>query len=264
MHRTLIVIFLAICSVAWSQDSLVSNRTVRVLTFNIYHGATMKGDFDLDYIARVIDDTHPDLVALQEVDFRTRRAHGFDLATELGYRLRMAPVFARAMPYDGGEYGEAILSDYSFISTRNVPLPFTGTNEPRTALEIVTILPSGDTISFIGTHLDHLRNDTDRILQVKRINEVFTHSPYPVIIAGDFNAVPGSVPIGMLEETWGSSYDKAGPAPTFPSKNPERKIDYVMFYPRERWNVISSEVIQDTIASDHCAYLVVLELLTGR
>jgi len=238
-----------------------SAKVLRVLTFNIYHGATMKGDYDLDYIARVIGDTDPDLVALQEVDFRTRRARGYDLATELGWRLKMASVFGRAMEYDGGEYGEAVLSRHSFLRTRNVPLPFTHSREPRAALEVVTVLPSGDTIAFIGTHLDHIADDNDRILQVGHINEEFAGVGYPAILAGDLNAEPGSVPIGILEEIWGSAYDRERPAPTYPSGNPVKKIDYVMFRPAGSWRVISSEVIQDSVASDHCAYFVVMELL---
>ncbi len=48
---------------------------------------------------------------------------------------------------------------------------------------------------------------------------------------------------------------------TFPSDQPDKKIDYVMFYPRDKWRVIKTEVIADKIASDHCAYLVTIELL---
>jgi len=50
------------------------NPVVRILTINILHGATTQGDFDLDKIAAVIQQTNPDLVALQEVDFKTNRA----------------------------------------------------------------------------------------------------------------------------------------------------------------------------------------------
>lgn len=254
------MIFCVISSPIWSQAVTAGSGKLRVLTFNIYHGATMKGDFDLDYIANVIRDADPDLVALQEVDFLTRRARGYDLATELGWRLKMVPLFARAMYYDGGEYGEAILSKYSFISTRNFPLPFTDSREPRSAAEAVMVLPSGDTIAFIGTHLDHTGEDTDRILQVRMINDIFSQERYPSILAGDLNAVPGSIPIGILKECWGAAYDGGDPAPTYPSGDPAKKIDYVMFRPSGRWRVISTEVIQDTVASDHCAYLVVLEL----
>jgi hypothetical protein len=34
-----------------------------------------------------------------------------------------------------------------------------------------------------------------------------------------------------------------------------------MFYPKDRWKIIKTEVIQDSIASDHCAYLVTIELI---
>mgnify|MGYP001813898374 CR=1 FL=1 len=234
---------------------------VRVLSYNILHGATTDNDFDLDEIAQVIKLADPDLVALQEVDFRTRRAKHYDLVTELGWRLKMAPLFARAMPYDGGEYGEGILSKSSFISTRNVSLPHSPQNEPRAALEITTLLPSGDTISFIGTHLDHLRDPKDRISQVLSINNHFSNNEYPSILAGDLNAQPGSEPIKILESFWTPSYDRVSPEPTFPSDNPRIKIDYIMYSPKEKWRVHERKVIPDREGSDHCAYLVVLELL---
>jgi endonuclease/exonuclease/phosphatase family metal-dependent hydrolase len=244
-----------------SQENPSEAPVIKVLTFNILHGATTKGDFDLDAIARVIIDTDPDLVALQEVDYKTNRSKKYDLVTELGWRTKLAPIFGRAMYYDDGEYGEGILSKYSFIATRNVALPFTTGNEPRAALEILTIIPSGDTIAFVGTHLDHLRDEKDRIAQVKKINEVFSKNKYPTILAGDLNAVPGSTPIDILEEIWLPSYNIENPDPTFPSKEPRVKIDYVMFKPNADWKVIDSRVIQDPIASDHCGYLVTLELV---
>jgi len=264
----ILILFLTVSLVrtAVSQEVTGNVNTVRILSFNIYHGATMKGDFDLDLIAGVIKAVDPDLVALQEVDFMTRRAWGYDLATELGWRTKRAPIFGRAMPYDGGEYGEGILSRYSIIASQNVSLPFTGSNEPRAALMVTTVLPAGDTVIFIGTHFDHTGNEADRVLQAKKVNELLSGVRYPVILAGDLNAEPGSTPILILEEKWGKAYDVASPSPTFPSDAPEKKIDYVMYYPKDRWKVISSEVLCDTVASDHCAFLVTLELLsvTGK
>jgi len=260
----IIIISLAVIfagQTTWSQTAVDSNRIVKVLSLNIYHGATTKSDFDLDVIAKVIIDTNPDLVALQEVDFKTNRAKKYDLATELGWRTKMAPLFGKAMDFDDGEYGEGILSKYSFLQTRNVALPFTPPNEPRAALEVIVVLPSQDTIAFVGTHLDHLKDEKDRVAQVKKINEVFSLNKYPTILAGDLNAQPQSTPIIILEEKWSSSYNKENPEPTFPSNKPKIKIDYVMTYPKNRWKVLKTEVIQNSIASDHCAYLVTLELL---
>jgi endonuclease/exonuclease/phosphatase family metal-dependent hydrolase len=261
--KTIITILLSIIIIqtGLTQSAADSDKIIKILTFNILHGATTRHDFNLDIIANVILKTDPDFVALQEVDFQTNRAHKYDLATELGWRTKLAPLFGKAMKYDGGEYGEAVLSRYTFIKTRNVALPFTPGSEPRAALEVTVVIPSGDTIAFIGTHLDHLRDEKDRVAQAKKINKTFSSNRYPTVLAGDLNAIPGSNPITILEELWSASYDKGNPEPTFPSANPSRKIDYVMFFPENRWKIIQTEVIQDSIASDHCAYLVTLQLL---
>jgi len=260
--KVIFTVFALLSSIlSWCQTAIDSSKIVRVLSFNILHGATTQGDFDLDRIAKVIIDTQPDLVAFQEVDFKTNRAKKYDLVTELAWRTKLAPIFGRAMYYDGGEYGEGVLSKYSFISTRNVGLPFSKGHEPRAALEVTVAINSKDTISFIGTHLDHTKDETDRVAQVKKINEVFSSNQFPSLLAGDLNAVPNSNPINVLEEMWTATYDKDNIAFTYPSEEPKKKIDYVMFYPKNRWRVLETKVIADTIASDHCAYLVVLELL---
>jgi endonuclease/exonuclease/phosphatase family metal-dependent hydrolase len=262
MHQNKLIVFLFLLAFSSSMGQSMDNEntTIKVLSFNILHGATTKGDFNLDAIAKVIIEADPDFVALQEVDYKTNRARNYDLATELGWRSKLAPLFASAMSYDGGEYGEAILSRYAIISSRKVDLPFTPGNEPRTALEITTILPSGDTICFIGTHLDHLKEDTDRFAQAQKINEVFQYNTHPTVLAGDLNDIPGSRTITKLEEHWVPSYNRSNPQPTYPSVGPSKKIDYVLFIPNGRWKVVDNEVIEDSVASDHCAYLVTLSL----
>ena len=264
MRRPILLLFtlFALSLSLQAQNQVVdSSRVIRVLSFNILHGATTKGDFNLDVIAKVIQDSNPDFVALQEVDFKTNRAKKYDLVTELGWRTKMAPLYGRAMYYDGGEYGEGVLSKHTFLQTRNVALPFIPGDEPRAALEATTILPSKDTISFIGTHLDHLKTDSNRVMQAEKINGVFKNNAYPTILAGDLNAEPNSRPMHILEELWQASYKQDTLRYTYPSDEPRKKIDYVMFYPQNRWRVLETSIIQDSIASDHCAYLVVLELL---
>jgi len=262
--KLIIAIFLTVVlniHTVWTQALIDSNRVIKVLSFNILHGATTKGDFNLDVIANVIKETDPDFVALQEVDFKTNRAKNYDLVTELGWRVKMVPLFAKAMDFDSGEYGEGVLSKHTFLNTRNVPLPYIPGDEPRAALEITTVLPSKDTISFIGTHLDHLKLETNKIMQAKEINRVFSSNKYPTILAGDLNAEPNSKTMNILESFWTASYDKNNPQPTFSSENPTKKIDYVLYYPNHRWKVLKKETICDTIASDHCGYLVTLQLL---
>jgi len=243
---------------AKTNDPVDSSRIIRVLTYNIYHGETMKGDFDLDLIAQVIRKEEPDLVALQEVDFFTRRAKHMDLATELGLRTDLAPLFGRAMFFDGGEYGEGILSRYSFLSSRNHALPSGEGKEPRSALEVQVVLESGDTIAFIGTHFDHT-GEVDRINQAARVRDVLAGLDLPVLLAGDLNARPESWTMEILfSDLKPSSIDLA---PTIPTDSPRVKIDYILYGPPDRWRVLESRVICDTVASDHCALLSVLELL---
>lgn len=264
MKRTKSVILLLLAfaltiNIAFAQNKNSEQTTVRVLTFNILHGATTLGDFNLDKIAAVINDLNPDLVALQEVDFKTKRARNYDLATELGWRTKMAPLFGIAMPYDGGGYGEGILTKMPILESRNVPLPHSQGNEPRTALEVLVELDSGDTIAFVGTHLEHQKNSTDRIDQVKKLNEVFTKNKFPTILVGDLNATPESAPISILKEYWTDSFGYE-PELTYPSDNPRVKIDYILFRPAEIWEIVENTVICDTIASDHCAVLSLLKL----
>ena len=245
-----------------SQQAPSEDRTlIRVLSYKVLHGATTRGDNDLDMVAKVINSVDPDLIALQEIDFKTNRVQNRDISTELAFKTDMVPMFARAVDYDGGQYGQSLFSRWGFLQTGKVDLPGSADKEPRIAADAKIILPSGDTLRFIGTHLDHLRDSPDRIAQAEKINKMIDGNNYPVILAGDLNDVPESKTISIFESKWTASYDKTHPGATVPSHAPRKKIDYVMFYPAERWRVIEKEVICDEIASDHCAYLVVLELL---
>ena len=256
----ILLLLVALCSFCYAQVNEKSNRTVRVFTYNILHGATLNNDFDLEKIANVIKSVSPDLVALQEVDFQTNRAKKMDLVTELGKLTEMAPLFGKAMKYDDGEYGEGILSKFTFNQTKTHPLPHSPDHEPRAALAANVTLSFDEEIVFVGTHLDHTRDQTDRINQAKKINEIFKDTKLPSILAGDLNATPESEPIKILTQFWVDA-TASNPEPTMPSSEPKSKIDYIMFYPKERWRVIETKVICDKVASDHCGLLVVLELL---
>lgn len=238
------------------QSEPMEENVLRILTFNIKHGATMNGDFDLDVIAKVIQDARPDFVALQEVDVKTRRARGIDLAAALADRTGMAAAFGKAMDYSGGQYGNAILSRHGIEASESVALPFTPENEPRAAIAADIALPGGQSIRFISTHLE-VASENARLAQARAINERFGRDKTPAILAGDFNAQPGSAAMAELAKSWTIACGD-NPAPTFPSSNPDIKIDYVLFRPAGRWTVQETRVIQDKVASDHCAYLVVL------
>ncbi|WP_081997648.1 endonuclease/exonuclease/phosphatase family protein [Wocania ichthyoenteri] len=255
------LLFVMLFSLINAQTKIDSSRIIRVLTYNIYHGETVNAEkpFDLDLLAKTISDTKPDLVALQEVDFKTKRVLKMDLVTELSLRVKMVGVFGKAMPFDGGEYGEGILSKHSFLSTKNHALVARENKEPRAALEINIQIKSGDSIRFVGTHLDHTEDETDRISQANQINTIFSQDEVPTILAGDLNAKPESETMQVFFKEWKQSFSEN--ISTFPAVNPEYKIDYILFRPVNRWRVIETKVIDEEIASDHRPVLSVLELL---
>lgn len=235
---------------------------VRVLTFNVMHGATINRDFDIKKISDIINRLQPDLVALQELDLNTGRSrkYYYDLATELGYLTHMCAIFGKSIPYDGGSYGNGILSKTPFIETKNVALPMPQPGEARGLLQAVTVLPSGDTIRFVATHFDVNNDNTNRLAQSQAVVKLIKNSNYSTIFAGDLNDTPQSAVIKNLEKVMKNTEAPDTKTLTFSSVKPERKIDYIFMYPKKKWKVISTEAISDSVASDHRAYFAVLEI----
>jgi len=232
---------------------------IRVLSYNIHHGAGEDGKIDLPRLARVILAAKPDIVALQEVDRKTRRVGGVNQARELGRLTKMHAMFGNAMEYSGGHYGGAILSRWEILDAKAYRLGHDKGSEPRAAVAVVVRAgKTGPMLQFVGTHLDHQR-DSLRLRQARQLNALFAKAAArAVILAGDLNATPASKPIAALREHWTPA---AGPgaAPTWPSARPRRKIDYVLFRPAAGWRIIEARVLDEKLASDHRPLLAVLE-----
>ena len=235
--------------------------TLRVMSFNILHGATTQNDFNLDTLAGVINHYKPHLVALQEVDFKTNRAKKYDLPTELGIRTKLVSLFARAMYYDDGEYGEAVLSRYSFVASENVALPHLPTSEPRAALLTRVKTKNGNTIQFVATHLDHQKDETDRIMQAKAIVNAMGDTQYPTLLVGDLNAEPNSETLNILSEKFTKTPHKTALEGTWPATGPTKCIDHILFNTPQKWQVLDYEVLCEGYASDHCIVMATLVYL---
>ena len=233
---------------------------LRVLSYNIHHGEGTDGRLDLARIAAVVRAAHPDLVALQEVDVGTGRSGGVDQAGELGRLTGMQAFFGKAMPHDGGSYGEAILSRLAVLESWSVPLPASDGHEPRAAIAVrVRPDPGGPVLVFAGTHLDHTGDPADRIAQARVLLRVFAREETgPVLLAGDLNALPGADPMPALCAAFADAGRELA-LPTYPSAAPVRRIDYVLARPPAAWRVVSVEVTPEEVASDHRPLLVVLE-----
>lgn len=274
MRKIIIKTLLVLCLMHHFQKSCAqvskndqSDRVVRVLTFNIYHGEKYYSEkagiyeSNIEEVSRIINELKPDLVAFQEVDFKTNRAKGLDLVTEIGVRTGMAPIFGKAMNYDGGAYGEAVLSKYTFQSTKVLKLPASEGKEPRAAMEVIVELPCKEVIRFVGTHLDHTAG-SERLKQAQKLNEYYSTNDIPSILAGDLNALPESETMKELFKVWKQS--SINNEPTIPATNPTRKIDYILFKPAYRWRILENRVIKNQSASDHNPVLTVFELVNDK
>ena len=198
MNRKRIILFLSavlsLCIFAGAAEP--SEKVLRVLAYNIKHGQGMDGKVDVERIARVIKAQQPDLVALQEVDKHCRRSGNQDIAARLGELLGMEHRFGKAIPFQGGEYGNAVLSRLPIKSATTHALP--KSSEPRAALEVVVEV-QGKPMSFVSLHLER-NSGGQRNAQTKALVELFTERPHPVILAGDYNAARWSEPMKVLTD----------------------------------------------------------------
>jgi endonuclease/exonuclease/phosphatase family metal-dependent hydrolase len=237
---------------------------LRVLSYNIHHGEGIDGKLDLKRITQVIQSVAPDVVALQEVGRKTERTGRVDQPNELARLSGMKVVFEKNIDFQGGQYGNAILSKLPIVHHRNLLLPCFDEGEQRGVLIAeLRVEAAGGPVLFLATHLDHRRDDSERFASAQRINELIQADlKMPAILAGDLNATVESRVLGKFAELWCvSNTDELA---TVPVSEPKRQIDFILFRPGIRWRVAEVRVLTEAVASDHRAIFAVLELLPPR
>lgn len=249
-----------------SKHASETAQNLRVLCYNIHHcnPPSTPGKIDIDAIAKVIKAQKPDLVSLQEVDVNTIRSGNINQASLLAEKLQMNFFFAKAIDHDGGQYGVAILSKYPI--TEQVIHRLTtqaGTKgEPRVLATVLVNLPGGKKVRFGATHLDAQKEDTNRLLQMKDINDLAQLEKLPFIIAGDLNAMPGSAPINLFDKQFTRTCTNC--EFTIPVINPKKAIDFIGFNKTNQIEVISHQVIPERYTSDHLPIFSVLKLKDSK
>ena len=232
---------------------------VRVLTFNIHHAEGDDGRVDLDRIVRVIQSATPDVVCLQEVDRGLPRTAKLDFPALLAEKLKMQVVFEPNYLFDGGEYGNAVLTSLPITASKNHKLPGPLGIEPRGCLE-VALDAHGKPLTILNTHLG--LKPAERAEQVKAILDVLPSGN--LLLAGDLNEVPTGLPIAPLLAKLADTFavaTAAGPEKTFSTTVLNRRIDYCLVSPGIR--ALESRILNDieaAAASDHLPYLTVIQL----
>jgi endonuclease/exonuclease/phosphatase family metal-dependent hydrolase len=201
---------------------------VRVLLYNVHMGFDTRGRFVPATLADVIRAELPDVVVLNEIDRGWMLDGGHDLLGLLASRVGLPHVaFA---PAADEVWGNAVLSRYPISSQAWAPLPLGGVPMRRSAMELTLETPHGP-VAIVATHLHHLEDEPEVRLEQARSVAAFvgTRLPGPVVVAGDLNAVPGAPELAPLEAL---VTDLTGTdAATYPSWDPQRRIDHVLGSP---------------------------------
>lgn len=217
--------------------------TARLMCYNVHNCVGLDDSLSCERIARIINDADVEAVALQELDSMTARYPGHDMLSEVAALTSMHPTYAASIDYRGGKYGIGILTREKPLSFRRVPLPCS--SEPRSLL-IVEL----EDYYYCCTHLS--LHEVDRIESVRIITRELAQLDKPALIAGDFNALPNSLPMMAMQRQF-DIFAKQGSPFTFPADNPEREIDYICLYKGagDVAEVVSHTVVSAPVESDH-------------
>lgn len=245
--KTLLFLLLFISSVSYAQ----TNLRINAVSYNIHNGIGMDEKTDYERIARVINELHPDIVALQELDSITKRSNGKYVLGELAKLTNMHESYAAAIKYQGGSYGIGILSKEKPLHAQIIPMP--GREEKRTML--IAEFPE---YVFCATHQS--LTPEDQVASVKLIQKALKEVKKPILFAGDMNAKPADKPQIELKKFLIPLNDTS--SSTFPSDKPEDCIDYIYAYKNNkyRFNVEQRSVINESMASDHRPVQVIVNI----
>ncbi|WP_423920283.1 endonuclease/exonuclease/phosphatase family protein [Candidatus Poriferisodalis sp.] len=259
---------------------------MRVVTWNLWWRFGDDWQARHSAAAAALEALEPDIVCCQEI-WATQ--DGMDqsavLAERLGMHVAHQPRFGRR----GESFGNAILSRSEILSSEVHTLAsevhtLAVDNQSGHRSAVVARIARGDgEMTVICTHLEHRFHLSEiRQGQVATLCELAAphHDPagFPVILAGDFNAVPTSEEIRLLtgerpppvpelvfSDAWAQAGD--GPGHTWSGQNPylsqamwpNRRIDYVFVStPRpvpvgniSAIQLIGTEPIDGVVPSDH-------------
>lgn len=242
-----------------TRDRSQTPATFRVMTYNIHHGAGLDGKLDLQRIADLIQRERADIVALQEVDKGVQRTDRRDLPAELAALTGLTWLFSNNFHYQGGEYGNALLTRYPVRRWANTHCSRLSPGEQRGVLQAV-LQVQGRELVVLDTHFD--LSEAERLRNADAIHQLVpSYRPNPIILCGDFNANPGSSVYRRLAEQFADAWPLAGAGEgnTIPADKPSRRIDFIWLSATNSLVPLRAWVPQ-TDASDHLPVVADLQL----
>ena len=290
-----------------------ASDTLTVMTYNIGYLSGMtnnqpvEGDPDLyaTNLGKAIDlvrAANPDIIGFQEIDFGAERSFGVQQLDTLAQTLAYAdgaqavnwnlqylpfPYGSPSVHYGQIVSGQAILSTYPVLDHRSTVLA--ETSRPYISrvfyldrlAQVADVAIGRDTVAVVNVHLEAFEDDVRRVQagEVRELVADLMETGRPVLLIGDFNAVPDAADDATLERVVdGLPMRRARPGRsdaaaergegnfgTYPGDAPTRQIDHIFYMPRHM------RAIDTVIAcgapdppSDHCAVTTTFAMRSGE
>lgn len=236
-----------------------SAQTLKVMSYNIHHGADTADVNKLDSMAYFIKRSGADLIGLQEVDSVCKRSGQVDQMKRLGELTGMYYAFVRHMAYDGGAYGQGILSRYPLSAIKNhriTLLKKDGTKDSRALLSVTVTMPEKKKLTFASVHF--ALDAASRMIQSNETINFLQNKKLPVILTGDLNAEPETPEVLNLQRYFTGADNRT--LLTFPVRKPKKKIDYIFVNKDFLLTVEEVKTFPENFLSDHLPILSTVKL----
>ena len=233
---------------------------MKIMSFNTQHCLNfIEQKIDYKIMADTIKKCDADVVALNEIfnnaiDFcNDDQTAALSQLTGLKYHY-----FAKAVDiYGKNPYGNALLSKYPIISAKTVPIPDPKQKKGKEHYETRCLLKAKleNGITVLVVHFGLNRDEQENAVKVvlKNLEEE------KCILMGDFNVTPENDvlnPIRAFMKDTADTFNR--PLLSFPSDNPDRKIDYI--FVTQDIDVLNAD-IPEIVASDHRPHVATLNIL---
>jgi endonuclease/exonuclease/phosphatase family metal-dependent hydrolase len=204
-------------------------RDLRVATYNI-----LGGKLGLDEVIAAIRSFDADLVALQEVDDRTRRSGRVDQPRVIAEALGMEVAFAEHRRFGGGRIGVVLLSKHPLANVERIALPGGLLAAVRADVTIAGRVVRTFVVHFHPTdprdsEARQKGMDIARQREADAVLLLATRESIPTIVMGDFNARSNGPEYSAFADHFTDACPKGGA--TWPATVPLVRIDYVWSSP---------------------------------
>ncbi len=275
-------------------SSSISNDSIHsIITYNIGYLSGMSNnlpvekprslfDQNLNKVIYELKKTDADILALQEIDYDSKRSYHIDQQKELGklgytYAGRNINWDKKYVPFPYYPFsvhfgkilsGQSILSKYPILELERIELKRNASNPfyydsfyiDRLA-QVAKIRINNKTLILINVHLEAYHKET-RKLQMQQVKNLYNKysKKFPTILLGDFNSDihfddAGINIIMKIPETGCAAFDPSVRKNTFSSESPSERLDYI-FYNKNYIKELDAQILkQFETASDHLPLL---------